>query len=210
MQIQNHQPLSGLPTRVKTTSPVTPEPQPQEQYEPGPLKKGLHAVAGALGSVVGGTLGLVPGIGLGVRRMVGNDTTFSSRMNSTGVSDAGSMWGLSYGLLGAGVALAASALLNTSPLQNVAMLALAVPAAMAPQSVLRMLAGTTARAPRSDTFFASSVAYCADLHMSAETTNPFNGAVAGLRHGARQGKLALQDLLVPSLKPEGSTYYGKD
>ena len=208
MQIQTHQPISGLRTPVKTVSPATPE--PMDQYQPGPLKKGLHAVAGALGSVVGGTLGLVPGVGLGVRRTVSDDTNLYTRVNNTSVYDTDSMWGLSYGLLGAGVALTASALLNTSPLQNVAMLALAVPAAMAPQSIFRMLAGTTARAPHSDTFFPSTVSYCADLHMSAETTNPLNGAMAGIRHGARQGKLAMQDLLVPSLKPESSTYYGKD
>ncbi len=209
MQIQTHQPNPGMRTQAKAHTPA-PQEQEVDKYEPGPIKKGLHAVAGALGGVVGGTLGLVPGVGLGVSRMFSDSEVAHTRVDHMAVCDTGAMWGLSYGLLGAGVALAASALMNTSPLQNVAMLALAVPAAMAPQSIFRMLSSSTARAPRSDTYFPSTVSYCADMHMSAQTTNPIDGARAGIRHGARQGKLAMQDLLVPSLKPDRSTYYGKD
>jgi hypothetical protein len=208
MHISTQQPQVGLRTPAKIHVQETQE--QVDQFEPGAFKKGLHAAAGALGSVVGGTLGIVPGVGLGTRRMLSISDNRPSLRDHMAACDAGDMWGISYGLLGVGIALTASAVLNTTPLQNVAMLALAVPAAMAPQSIFRMISSSTARAPQADTYFPSNVAYCADAHMSAETTNPINGAMSGIRHGARQGKLALQDLLVPSMKPNDSTYYGQD
>ncbi|MBS2038762.1 hypothetical protein JST97_27520 [bacterium] len=214
MQIRTQQPIISTPAprgvQAKTTGQGPQAPNDSVEIStPGPVKlamlKGLKASAGAVGALVGGTLGLVPGIALGLSRTVYTPDRTTDHLT---VCETGDMWGLSYGVLGAGMAVLAASVLQTHPIQNVAMLAAAVPLAMAPQAIFREIVRHDARTASSDTYFTSTLTYCADAHMSSQTSGLFSGMKAGIVHGARQGKLAFQDLLVPSLKPSEKTYYG--
>lgn len=164
----------------------------------------LRAGAGVVGATVGAALGGLPGMAYGFDRLINPD------MGSWGISPASRVdtcWKLSYTSLGA--VLAGGAMVAACGQGAGALLAAIAGGALGAslQGGFRMMGDFTTRLPRDTKIFPATLTHCADQEMGASIRGPISGALIGTLEGARLGKRAFQDLLVPALRPAYNAPY---
>lgn len=181
----------------------------------------LKASVGALGATVGGAMGVLPGMAyaldrkLNTEKLVYNVSTGEtsvvpnsySNMN-TETENVRSAWGVSYALLGAAVGGAAGYFgIGPGPLALMSAVAGGA-AGIGLQHAFRSAGQHSVRMPHNSDVFTTTLTECADRRVAGSyISGILGGAKVGMREGAHLGKLAFQDLLVPSKRPTPSTPY---
>ena len=162
--------------------------------------------AGVVGATVGGALGLLPGVGYGIARGLSERPERWEAWQET-ARDCDDYWPISHVIGGATLAGLGTYLATCDGLTSTLAAVGTGIAGYAVQHGFRALGQRTARLPYDSEVFPVTLTHCANKEMARDITNPFNGALSGVREGAYLGKLAFQDFLVPSLTPNQSTPY---
>lgn len=220
-QVQQRPPVRTLQENPQ----LSPEKGPQDGVSLGETiklgaLKAVRAGAGFLGAGIGATMGVLPGVAYGVDRRLNSeklmwnvDTDELSLVPNhhenldTEAQNVDACWKVSYALVGAAAA-GTAAYFGIGPGVGAALCAFAGGAlGVGLQAAFRNAGQHTTRLPIDSEYFPVTLSYCADKEMGAHITGPLNGAWVGMREGAHLGKLAFQDLLVPSLRPDRYTPY---